>query len=129
MNMDSSAETTSSPEAMSAPIAEMVEDLAESRSTTESPRPESRTGTDRSVSEPIDVVSPSHKATDDMGEVEGGANASTPNRHGTGCDLEPGTAEHDKLDDDDRQAPVGHDEYEPSMGFDYSNVRVRTLHL
>ncbi|KAI1747404.1 vacuolar import and degradation protein-domain-containing protein [Xylaria castorea] len=125
MNLDSDA--TTSPEAMSAPIPEAVELLTESRSTTESPRPDSRSGTDRSVSEPVDPDSASHKPTEELGEVQGGAIAAVPapaERHHPRCDLDSTTTtEHDKLEDDDGRVPINHDEYEPSMGFDYSNVR------
>ncbi|KAI0457576.1 vacuolar import and degradation protein-domain-containing protein [Xylaria acuta] len=133
MNLDSDA--TTSPEAMSAPTAEVVELLTESRSITESPRPDSPSGTDRSVSEPVDTDSSSHKPTDELGEVQGGtiaaaapAPAPAPaERHRPRCDLETATTEHDKLEDDDGRVPVNHDEYEPSMGFDYSNVRIFPL--
>ncbi|TGJ80658.1 hypothetical protein E0Z10_g8092 [Xylaria hypoxylon] len=123
MNVDSDA--TTSPEAMSAPTAEIVELLTESRSTTESPRPDSRSGTDRSASEPIDIDTPTHKPSEELGEVQGGALVAAPaERHRSRCDLDTTTAEHDKLDDEDGRTPVNHGEYQPSMGFDYSNVRI-----
>ncbi len=123
MNVDSDA--TTSPEAMSAPTADMVELLTESRSTTESPRPESQSGTDSSASEPIDVDSPTHKPPEELGEVQGGAIVAAPvERHRSQCDLDTSTAEHDKLDDDDARIHINHGEYQPSMGFDYSTVRV-----
>lgn len=128
MNLDNDA--TTSLEAMSAPTAEMVQLLTESRSTTESPRPDSRSGTSPTDSEPIDISSSSHKPTDELGAVQGSAlMAASPERHHPRCDLDTATAEHDKLDkleDDDRRTPVKYGEYEPSMGFDYSNVRVCT---
>ncbi|KAI8623659.1 vacuolar import and degradation protein-domain-containing protein [Xylariaceae sp. FL1651] len=120
-----SDETTSSPGTMTASTTGIVEDLTESRSTTESPRPESRSGTDRSTSETIDVSPTSHKPTEDTTEEDiSSAETSSAQQHRAGCDLDPGTTEHDKLDDDEAQAQVGHDEYEPSMGFDYSNIRI-----
>ncbi|KAI0914971.1 vacuolar import and degradation protein-domain-containing protein [Ustulina deusta] len=123
MNVDSDA--TTSPEAMSAPTADMVELLTESRSTTESPRPESQSGTDSSASEPIDVDSPTHKPPEELGEVQGGAIVAAPvERHRSQCDLDTSTAEHDKLDDDDARIHINHGEYQPSMGFDYSTVRI-----
>ncbi|KAI0432494.1 vacuolar import and degradation protein-domain-containing protein [Xylaria sp. FL1042] len=124
MNVDSDA--TTSPEAMSVPTADIVELLAESRSTTESPRPDSRSGTDRSASEPIDVDSPSHKPPEEeLGEVQGVAIVAAPTeRRRSRCDLDTSAAEHDKLDDDDGRSPVNHGEYQPSMGFDYSNIRI-----
>ncbi|KAF2967915.1 hypothetical protein GQX73_g5674 [Xylaria multiplex] len=122
MNVDSDA--TTSPEAMSAPTAEIVELLTESRSTTESPRPDSRSGTDRSASEPIDIGSLSHKSSEELGEVQGGAIASPAERRRSRCDLDTATTEHDKLDDEEGRSPVNHGEYQPSMGFDYSNVRI-----
>ncbi|KAI8956318.1 vacuolar import and degradation protein-domain-containing protein [Xylaria longipes] len=127
MNLDIDA--TTSPGAMSAPTAEVVELLTESRSTTESPRPDSRSGTDRSASEPVDIDSPSHKPTEELGEVQGAAIAAVAaaERHRPRCDLDTATTEHDKLEDDDGRVPINHDEYEPSMGFDYSNVRIFPL--
>ncbi|KAI0541295.1 vacuolar import and degradation protein-domain-containing protein [Xylaria digitata] len=122
MNVDSDA--TTSPEAMSAPTAEIVELLTESRSTTESPRPDSRNGTDRSASEPIDIDSPSHKSSEELGEVQGGAIAAPAERRRSRCDLDAATTEHDKLDDEEGRSPINHGEYRPSMGFDYSNVRI-----
>ncbi|KAI0106507.1 vacuolar import and degradation protein-domain-containing protein [Nemania sp. FL0031] len=123
MNVDSDA--TMSPEAMNAPTAEVAQLLAESRSTTESPRPDSRSGADRSASELPDINSPSHKPTEELGELQGGAIAvpSTVRRRSQ-CDLDTATAEHDKLHDDDGRVPMQHGEYEPSMGFDHSNVRI-----
>ncbi|RWA06794.1 hypothetical protein EKO27_g8301 [Xylaria grammica] len=123
MNVDSDA--TSSPETMSAPTVEVVYLLAESRSTTESPNPDSRSGTDRSASESIDIDTPSHKPPEELGEVQGGAVIAAPaERHRSRCDLDAATTEHDKLEDEDGRAPVQHGEYQPSMGFDYSNVRI-----
>ncbi|KAI1308134.1 vacuolar import and degradation protein-domain-containing protein [Xylaria venustula] len=130
MTVDSDA--TTSPEAMSAPSADIADILAESRSTTESPRPDSRSGTDRSASEPIDIDSPSHKPPEELGEVQGAASVAAPapapeQRHLSRCDLDTTTAEHDKLDDDDGRSPVNQGEYQPSMGFDYSSVRILPL--
>ncbi|KAI0421115.1 vacuolar import and degradation protein-domain-containing protein [Xylaria grammica] len=123
MNADSDA--TSSPETMSAPTVEVVYLLAESRSTTESPNPDSRSGTDRSASESIDIDTPSHKPPEELGEVQGGAIIAAPaERHRSRCDLDAANIEHDKLEDEDGRAPVHHGEYQPSMGFDYSNVRI-----
>ncbi|KAI0489948.1 vacuolar import and degradation protein-domain-containing protein [Xylaria cf. heliscus] len=126
MNLDSDA--TTSPEAMSAPTAEVVQRLTESRSTTESPRSDSRSGTDRSASEPVDIDPLSHKPTEELGGVQGGAIAAVvpAERHRPQCDLDTATTEHDKLEDDGR-VPANHDEYEPSMGFDYSTVRIFPL--
>ncbi|KAI1154024.1 vacuolar import and degradation protein-domain-containing protein [Nemania diffusa] len=127
MNLDSDA--TTSPEAMNAPTAEVAQLLTESRSTIESPRPDSRSGTDRSASELPDIDPLSHKPSEELGEVQGGATAAVPaERHRPRCDLDTATtADHDKLDDDDGRVSVHHDEYEPSMGFDYSNVRIFPL--
>ncbi|KAI3331606.1 hypothetical protein HD806DRAFT_165232 [Xylariaceae sp. AK1471] len=124
VNVDND-DAMSSTETMSTPTADIIEDLAESRSTTESPRPDSPSDTDRSASETIDAHTPlSHKPTEDIRESESGENAASATQHSAGCDLQLGTAGSEKLDDDDRQAPVNHDQYEPSMGFDYSNIRI-----
>ncbi|KAI0447150.1 vacuolar import and degradation protein-domain-containing protein [Xylaria telfairii] len=130
-NLDRDA--TTSLEAMSAPIVvEVVQLLTPSRSTIESPRPDSRSGTDRSASEPADRDSPSQKAAEELGEVRGGTiavatAAALAERHRPQCDLDTTTTEHDKLEDDDGRVPRNHDEYKPSMGFDYSNVRIFPL--
>ncbi|KAI1430411.1 vacuolar import and degradation protein-domain-containing protein [Xylaria sp. FL1777] len=126
MNVDNDA--TTSPEAMSAPTADIVELLTESRSTTDSPRPDSRSGSDRSASEPIDIDSPTHKPPEELGDVQDGAVVPAPaERHRSQCNLDTATAGHDKLDDDDGRPHVNHGEYQPQMGFDYSNVRIFPL--
>ncbi|KAJ2998405.1 hypothetical protein NUW58_g337 [Xylaria curta] len=112
MNIDSDATTSS--ETMSAPTAD-IERLTESRATTESPRPGSR-------------KSPSHKPAEELGEVQGGSTIVAPaERLRPRCDVDTPATERDKLDNDNGQAPINHDEYEPSMGFDYSNVRIFPL--
>lgn len=122
MNADSDAATSPAP--MAAPAAEIVELLTESRSTTESPRPDSRSGTDRSVSEPIDIDASSHKPPEELGEVQLGATAAPAERHRARCDLDAATVDQDKLDEDDDWIPAKYVEYPPSMGFDWSNIRV-----
>ncbi|KAJ3578176.1 hypothetical protein NPX13_g2391 [Xylaria arbuscula] len=121
MNVDSDA--TTSPAPLAAPTADIVELLTESRSTTESPRPDSRSGTDRSVSEPIDIDASSHKPP----EVQPDAVAAPAERPRAQSDLDAATTEQDKLDDDDDRFPVKYAEYPPSMGFDYSNIRILPL--
>ncbi|GAP91761.1 putative vacuolar import and degradation protein [Rosellinia necatrix] len=117
---------TASPEAMGAPTT--TELLAESRLTTESPQPDSHSATDRSASETVGTESPSHKLPDELGEeVQGRGGAAAAAAAALAerrCELDAVTADHDKLDDDDGQAPVHHDKYEPAMGFNYSNVRI-----
>lgn len=127
MNLDNENDATTSPGAMSVPTAEIVQLLTESRSTTESPRPDSRSGTSRpaSASDLIDINHPAHKPTEELGHVQGAAvTTASSERHRSRCDLDMATAEHDKPDDEDGRTPVNYDEYEPSMGFDYSNVRI-----
>lgn len=125
MNLDNENDAATSPEAMSVPTAEIAQLLTESRSTTESPRPDSRSGTSRPVSELIDINSSSHKPTEELGDVQDAALTTAPSeRHRARCDLDTATTEHDKPDDDNGRTPVNYDEYEPSMGFDYSNVRI-----
>lgn len=115
---------TMSPEAMSAPNGVIVELLTDSRSTTESPRPDSRGGTDPSTSEPIDEDPPAHKPAEELDEVQGGATTTPAEQHRPRCGLGTATAEHDKIDDDNGLAPINYGDHEPSMGFDYSNVRI-----
>ncbi|KAK5634501.1 hypothetical protein RRF57_010214 [Xylaria bambusicola] len=122
VNNDSDA--TMSPTPNTAPTDEIVvEELTESRSTTESPRPDSRSGTDRSVSESIETDTSSHKQAEELGEVQRGTIVAPAERRRSRCDIDTATAEQDKLDDDDRPTPVKYGEYPPSMGFDYSNIR------
>ncbi|KAI0404554.1 vacuolar import and degradation protein-domain-containing protein [Xylaria palmicola] len=123
MNLDSDA--TTSPEAMTAPTAEIADHLTESRSTTLSPRPGSRSGTDRAASELLDLDAPSHKPTEELGEVQGGATGPVPaERHCPRGHLDATTAEHNKSDHDDGPVPITHDEYQPRMGYNHSVVRV-----
>ncbi|KAI0509304.1 vacuolar import and degradation protein-domain-containing protein [Xylaria bambusicola] len=123
VNTDSDA--TMSPTPITAPADEIVVDeLTESRSTTESPRPDSRSGTDRSISEPIETDTPSHKQPEELGDVQRGTIVAPAERRRSRCDIDTTTADQDKLDDDDRRIPVNYGEYPPSMGFDYSNIRI-----
>ncbi|KAI1179363.1 vacuolar import and degradation protein-domain-containing protein [Nemania sp. FL0916] len=127
-------ETVMSPEAMDTPTAEIAQLLADARSTTAesqsrsvtaSPRPVSRSGTELTAPDPVNTDSPSHKPTDDLGEVQAGAIAATPTeQHRPPCDVDTTTTERDKLDSDDSEALIKHGGPQPSMGFDYSNFRV-----
>ncbi|KAI1504502.1 vacuolar import and degradation protein-domain-containing protein [Biscogniauxia marginata] len=128
MNIDS--DETASPEPVSAPPSNLVEDVRESRSTTESPRPDSRSGTEPSSSEHIDTPVPVQKAmdTDDDRPSDArirGTDTSSTQRHSTIYDAASAIG----ADNDDREDSVAprrprYDTYEPSMGYDYSKIRI-----
>ncbi|KAI1115310.1 vacuolar import and degradation protein-domain-containing protein [Nemania sp. NC0429] len=130
MNLDNENETdaTTSPEAMSAPAAEMAQLLAESRSATESPPPDSRSGTSPPASELVDINPSSHKQTEELADVQDAAlRTVSSERHGSRCDVDSPTTEHDRPDDDNGRTSVNYDEFEPSMGFYHSKVRIIPL--
>jgi hypothetical protein len=121
--MDSD-ESMSPSESLSTPTADAVEYVTEPRPVTESSQSGSSPITDRTASEEPDAESPIYKPTEDVDETGGGAAAARTRRHVTWCDLDSGTTELDRLDNNDAQTPVEQDEYKPPMGFDYTNVRV-----
>ncbi|KAI0206538.1 vacuolar import and degradation protein-domain-containing protein [Astrocystis sublimbata] len=128
INTDSDA--TTSPDTITPSRAALVEAeltallVAQSRSTTESPRSDSPSSTERSASEPLDMESPSQKPSEELGQLHGAAPAE-PYARG---DIGTPTTGHEHLNDDnDGRDPTCHDEYEPSMGFETSNSRVLPL--
>ncbi|KAI1260587.1 vacuolar import and degradation protein [Xylariaceae sp. FL1019] len=114
-SMESDA-TTSSPENTSQPTTATIDDTLSSRSATESPRPDSRSGAvDLSGPEPVEA---SHKPLDDAGDRHGGAEAS-----GASRDNDTSMIDQDR-DGDVGSAPTPYDEDEPTMGWDVSNIRI-----
>ncbi|CAJ2512683.1 Uu.00g008020.m01.CDS01 [Anthostomella pinea] len=120
-----------SPEPVSAPPSEMVEGTTDSRSASESPRPDSRSDTEATTTEHIDSSTPSYKPTDiddDDGlarERLGDTHTSSTQRHSAGYDIMSATgADNDKMEDCVMPGRSPDDSYAPSMGYKFSNVRI-----
>ncbi|KAI5921494.1 vacuolar import and degradation protein-domain-containing protein [Camillea tinctor] len=130
LEMSVDSDDLSSPEPVSALPSDMVEDIRGSRSVTESPIPDSRSGTASSPSEPVDTPSPAHKPrdTDDDGSSSDrirDTDISSTQRHSTNYDAaSPVGADNDKIEDS-IAAPrrIRYDMYEPSVGYDFSKLR------
>ncbi|KAL7628467.1 hypothetical protein AAE478_002670 [Parahypoxylon ruwenzoriense] len=127
MNIDSQ-ESSSSPEPVSAPLPTRVQDATDSRSTTESPRPDSRSGTEpSSSSDPIDTLSQPHKPTDADDDVlaRGDRDTSSGQRRSGNYDIVTSVGtDSDKLEYGIMPSRLQDDAFAPSMGYDFSNVRV-----
>lgn len=131
MNVDVQ-DASSSPEpvsALSLPSDRIQEDDAtDSRSATLSPRPDSRSGTEPTLpSDRSDTPSQSYKPTDvdDDALVRGDMYASSGQRPSGVYDTSSSMgADGDKLEDGAISSRLQEDEYAPSMGYEYSNVRI-----
>lgn len=128
MNVDGQ-DTSSSPEPVGAPtLPAQAQDATHSRSTTESPRPDSRNGTEPTLaSDRSDTPSQSHKPTDpdDDALVRPDTDASSRLRPGGGYDIVSSIGvDGDKMEDGVMPSRFQEDAFAPSMGYDYTNVRV-----
>ncbi|KAI2626276.1 vacuolar import and degradation protein-domain-containing protein [Xylaria nigripes] len=112
---------TMSPEAMSASATANEEDII-TNSTTESSRSDSRNGTYISASDPADIDSTPYKPTDDLQAAQSGLNVAATHLRCPGCVPDTPPAEHDKREES--QTAINQYDYEPPMGFNYSNYRV-----
>ncbi|KAI4864177.1 vacuolar import and degradation protein-domain-containing protein [Hypoxylon rubiginosum] len=128
MNVDGQ-DTSSSPEPVGAPtLPAQAQDATHSRSTTESPRPDSRNGTEPTLaSDRSDTPSQSHKPTDpdDDALVRPDTDASSRLRPGGGYDIVSSIGvDGDKMEDGVMPSRFQEDAFAPSMGYDYTNVRI-----
>lgn len=128
MNVDGQ-DASSSPEPVSAPtLPADVQDATHSRSTTESPRPDSRSGTEPTLaSDRSDTPSQSHKPTDpdDDALVRPDTDASSRLRPSGGYDIVNSIGvDGDKLEYSVMPGRLQEDTFAPSMGYDSSNIRV-----
>ncbi|KAI1817891.1 hypothetical protein GGS20DRAFT_460365 [Poronia punctata] len=118
INADSDAQTSSS-ENMSASTPDALEFLASPPATANPSSSSPGLATESATSETTYAESSAHKQTEDLGE----AAVARAGRHFAWCNVDSATTELDRLEDAD-QVAVEHDEYQPSMGFDYSNIRI-----
>ncbi|KAI0882976.1 vacuolar import and degradation protein-domain-containing protein [Annulohypoxylon maeteangense] len=135
MNIDGQEVDSSSPEPVSAPPpAALQSDISDLLSATESPRPDSRSGTEPTIlssdraDSPSDSTTATYKPTDadDDASARGDMEAlPTRQRRSGAYELASSIgADGEKLEYGTALSRSHDDAYAPSMGFDYSNVRI-----
>ncbi|KAI2472670.1 vacuolar import and degradation protein-domain-containing protein [Annulohypoxylon bovei var. microspora] len=135
MNIDDQEVASSSPEPVSAPLPGGIQDaISDTLSATESPRPDSMSGTEPTILSPDRADSPSDSTTatykptdaDDDASTRGDTDAlpSRQRRSGAYEIVSSIGSDGDKLDYGAAPSRYQEDAYAPSMGFDYSNVRI-----
>ncbi|KAI5867347.1 vacuolar import and degradation protein-domain-containing protein [Durotheca rogersii] len=128
MNIDDQ-ESSASPEPVSALLLNGTPDATDSRSTSQSPRPDSRSSTEpSSAPDPAETPSQSHKATDTeddaLAKADTDASSSSRRRSGNYDIVTPVGADNDKLEDGTMPGRLPDDAYAPPMGFDSTNIRI-----
>ncbi|KAI1456351.1 vacuolar import and degradation protein-domain-containing protein [Annulohypoxylon moriforme] len=134
MNIDGQEVDPSSPEPVSAPPPAALQDaISDFLSATESPRPDSLSGTEPTIlssdraDSPSDSTSATYKPTDADDDVSARGDMDTlptRQRRSVTFDLPSIGADSEKLEDGTAPGRRREDVYAPSMGFDYSNVRI-----
>ncbi|KAI1102738.1 vacuolar import and degradation protein-domain-containing protein [Jackrogersella minutella] len=133
MNIDGQEAESSSPEPVSAPTPAGIQDaISDSLSATESPRPDSRSGTEPTLLSPdssSQITTPSsHKPSDADDDASARGDTDTSSRHQRptgGYETVPSIgADSEKLEYAVMPGRLREEAYAPSMGYDYSNVRI-----
>ncbi|KAI1326480.1 vacuolar import and degradation protein-domain-containing protein [Xylariaceae sp. FL0255] len=121
---------------------DMIEESSSSPTRTASPHPEPSSSRIGDAEESTDDTLPAHKPTDECDTAMTEEPSSTPSPSSSSAiaqrpqqhiqhkkklrfDLGHGvTADSEKEDDDDLRVSIDHNEYKPSMGYEYSNIRI-----